>query len=87
MDCESQRCSLFLGKVPYQIYSLICLLAYLLALTPLMVSASSNATEYQAKAYRTFGSIEIDGDLMSRTGKKPNLSGNLAKSNRMRVTQ
>ena len=63
MDCESQRCSLFLGKVPYQIYSLICLLAYLLALTPLMVSASSNATEYQAKAYRTFGSIEIDGDF------------------------
>ena len=63
MDCESQRCSLSLGKAPHQIYSLICLFACLLALTPLMVSASQNATEYQAKAYRTFGSIEIDGDF------------------------
>ena len=63
MDCESQRCSLSLGKAPYHIYSLVCLFAYLLTLTPLMVSASQNAIEYQAKAYRTFGSIEIDGDF------------------------
>ena len=63
MDYESQRFSLFLGKAPHQIYSLVCLFAYLLALTPLMVSASQNDTEYQAEAYRTFGSIEIDGDF------------------------
>ena len=63
MDCESQRCSLFLGKAPYHIYSLVCLFAYLLALTPLMVSASQNATDYQAQAHRTFSSIEIDGDF------------------------
>ena len=63
MDCESHRCFRSLGKAPYQIYSLVCLFAYLLALMPLMVSASQNATEYQAEAYRTFGSIEIDGDF------------------------
>ena len=63
MDCESQRGSLFSRKAPYQIYWLICLFVYLLALTPLMVSASQNATEYQAEAYRTFSSIEIDGDF------------------------
>ena len=63
MDCESQRCSLSLRQAPYQICSLVCLFAYLLALTPLAVSAAENATEYQAEAYRTFGSIEIDGDF------------------------
>ena len=72
MDCELQRCSPSQvalnpdpigGKALYKIYSLVCLFAYLLALTPLMVNASPNTNEYQAEAHRTFGSIEIDGDF------------------------
>ncbi len=63
MDCQSQRCSFFRRNESYKVYLLICLLAYLLTSTPLMASTSPNADEYHAEAHRTFGSIEIDGDL------------------------
>ena len=63
MDCQSQRCSFSRRKESYKAYLLICLLAYLLASTPLMASTSPNASQYQAEAHRTFASIEIDGDF------------------------
>ena len=63
MDCQSQRCSFSRRKESYKAYLLICLLAYLLASTPLMASTSPNASQYQAEARRTFASIEIDGDF------------------------
>ena len=63
MDCQSQRCSPSQRKESYKIYLLICLFAYLFGVTPLMVNAAVDNSAYQAKAHRTFGSIEIDGDL------------------------
>ncbi len=63
MDCQSQRCSFPQKKESYKVYLLIFLFAYLLALTPLMVNAAVDNSGYQAEAHRTFGSIEIDGDL------------------------
>ena len=63
MDCQSQRCSFPQKKESYKVYLLIFLFEYLLALTPLMVNAAVDNSEYQAEAHRTFGSIEIDGDL------------------------
>ncbi len=63
MDYQSQRCSPFQGEELYKIYLFICLVAYLLILPPFMVGASPNASEYQVEAYRTFSSIEIDGDF------------------------
>ncbi len=64
MDCELQRCTSSQGKAPYQIYSLLCLFVYLLILIPSTGHAvSTNASDYQVVAYRTFGSIEIDGDF------------------------
>ena len=64
MDCELQRCTSSQGKAPYQIYLLLCLFVYLVILTPSTGNAvSTNANDYQVMAYRTFGSIEIDGDF------------------------
>ena len=64
MGCQSQRCSSSQEEEPYRIYSFLCLFVYLLLLTPSIGNAvSTNASDYQAMAYRTFGSIEIDGDL------------------------
>ena len=64
MGCQSQRCSSSQGKEPYKIYSFPCLFLFLLILTPSIGNAAStNASDYQAVAYRTFGSIEIDGDF------------------------
>ena len=63
MDYQSQRCFHFQRKEPYRIYMLICLFAYLLGVTSLTVNAAADNSHYQAQAYRTFGSIEIDGDL------------------------
>ena len=63
MDCQSQRCSPSQRKESYKIYLLICLFVCLLILTPPIGNAASNASEYQAMAHRTFGSIEIDGDF------------------------
>ena len=63
MDCQSQRCSPSQRKESYKIYLLICLFAYLFGVTTLMVNAAVDNSAYQAKAHRTFGSIEIDGDL------------------------
>ena len=63
MDCQSQRCSLSQRKESYKIYLLVCLFVCLLILTPPIGNAASNASEYQAMAHRTFGSIEIDGDF------------------------
>ena len=63
MDCELHRCSPSQGKTPYQIYSLVCFFVYLLALAPFMVIAAVDNRAYQAKAHRTFSSIEIDGDF------------------------
>ena len=64
MDCQSQRCSPSQEEEPYKIYPLLCLLVYLLILTASTGNAvSTNAIDYQVEAYRTFGSIEIDGDF------------------------
>ena len=72
MDCQSQRCASFQvalnpdsirGKAPYKIYSLLCLFAYLFVVPTFMVNAAVDNSAYQAEAYRTFGSIEIDGDF------------------------
>ena len=63
MDCQPQRCSASQRKKTCKIYLLISLFAYLFGITPLMVNAAVDNSEYQAKAHRTFGSIEIDGDL------------------------
>ncbi len=64
MGCQSQRCSPSQGEEPYKIYPLLCVFVYLLILTPSTGNAvSTNASDYQVVAYRTFGSIEIDGDF------------------------
>ena len=63
MDCQSQRCFPSQRKESYKIYLLICLFVCLLILTPPIGNTASNASEYQAMAHRTFGSIEIDGDF------------------------
>ena len=64
MNCELQRCTSSQGKAPYPIYLLLSLFVYLLILTPSTGNAvSTNASDYQVVAYRTFGSIEIDGDF------------------------
>ena len=64
MDCQSQRCSPSEGEEPYKIYPLLCLFVYLLILIPSTGNAvSTNASDYQVEAYRTFGGIEIDGDF------------------------
>lgn len=64
MGCQSQRCSSSQEEEPYRIYSFLCLFVCLLILTPSTGNAvSTNASDYQVVAYRTFGSIEIDGDF------------------------
>ena len=64
MGCQSQRCSSSQEEEPYRIYSFLCLFVCLLILTPSTGNAvSTNASDYQVVAHRTFGSIEIDGDF------------------------
>ena len=64
MGCQPKRCSSSQEEEPYKIYPPLCLFICLLILTSSTGSAvSTNASDYQVVAYRTFGSIEIDGDF------------------------